>query len=94
MDAAGDWTLAPAFDLTLATYPLASGFRAARVNGKATAIHRKDLIHLGEAHDVRNPEEIIARVVDSISRWNNHASAHDISPGNAAIVEEQQRLRL
>jgi serine/threonine-protein kinase HipA len=92
MDAAGDWTLAPAFDLTQATYPLASGFRAARVNGKASSIHRNHLIKLGEEHDVKKPADIIAQVVDSVSRWNDHAATHDISPGNAAVVQQQHRL--
>jgi serine/threonine-protein kinase HipA len=92
MDADGDWSLAPAFDLTLATYPLASGFRAARVNGKASEIHAKDLIRLGREHDVRNPAEIIAQVVDSIANWNRHAIKHGISSGNSAIVERQHRL--
>jgi serine/threonine-protein kinase HipA len=93
MDAAGGWTLAPALDLTLATYPLSSGFRAARVNGKASSIQRKDLIKLGEEHDVKNPADIIARVVDSVARWNEHAAAHGISPANAAFVQQQHRLR-
>jgi len=92
MDASGVWTLAPAFDLTLATYPLSSGFRAARVNGKASEIHAKDLIRLGQEHDVRNPAEIIAQVVDSVANWNRHALEYGISSGNAAIVERQHRL--
>jgi serine/threonine-protein kinase HipA len=86
MDAGGQWSLAPAFDLTLAAYPLASGFRAARVNGKATAIQRTDLLRLGEQHDVRNPMEIIRHVVDTVSCWSDHATAFGISPANAAIV--------
>lgn len=94
MDANGAWTLAPAFDLTLATYPLASGFRAARIDGKASAIQRKDLIRLGEEHDVSHPAEIIARIVDAVSRWNDHAVANGISPANSAIVAEQHRLRI
>jgi serine/threonine-protein kinase HipA len=92
MDADGVWTLAPAFDLTLATYPLASGFRAARVNGKASEINAKDLIHLGREHDVRNPAEIIAQVVDSVANWNHHALEYGISSANSAIVERQHRL--
>jgi serine/threonine-protein kinase HipA len=92
MDEDGNWRLAPAFDLTLATYPLASGFRAARVNGKASAIQRVNLVKLGEEHDVKRPAHIIAEVVDCVSRWNDHATAHGISPANAAVVQTQHRL--
>jgi hypothetical protein len=64
------------------------------VNGKASAIRHKDLIRLGEEHDVRNPAGVIEQVVDSVSKWNQHAAAKDITPGNSAVVAEQHRLRL
>lgn len=92
MNSAGTWSLAPAFDLTLASYPLASGFRAARVNGKASSIRFKDLMLLGEEHDVRNPQQVIEQVVDAVSRWDRYAAAKGITPGNSAIVAEQHRL--
>jgi serine/threonine-protein kinase HipA len=92
MDAAGTWTLAPAFDLTLATYPLASGFRAARVNGKASHITRRDFIRLGAEHDVRKPAEIIEQVVDAIANWDEHAAANGISKSQAAMAQAQHRF--
>ena len=79
MDSAGQWTLAPAFDLTLASYPLASGFRAARVNGKASQINRRDFLQLAAKHDVRHPGEIIDQVLDAVTRWDDHAVANGIS---------------
>lgn len=91
MDAAGTWTLAPAFDLTLATYPLASGFRAARVNGKAANITRRDFIQLGAEHDIRKPGEIIGQVLASIANWDEHAAANGISKAQAAMVQAQHR---
>ena len=91
MDAAGKWRMAPAFDLTLASYPLASGFRAARVDGKAANITRKDLIRLGEAHDVGHPGRIIDQVLDAIAQWGRHAATHGITPANAASVGAQHR---
>jgi serine/threonine-protein kinase HipA len=94
MDAAGKWRLAPAFDLTFASYPLASGFRAARVDGKAANITRKDLIRLGEAHDVSNPGEIIEQVLDAIAQWGRHSAANGITAANAANVGVQQRLAI
>jgi len=92
MDAVGKWRLAPAFDLTLASYPLASGFRAAHVDGKAASITRKDLIRLGEAHDVSHPGDIIEQVREAVGQWPQHAAANGITPANAANVGAQQRV--
>lgn len=94
MDEAGRWALAPAFDLTLATYPLASGFRAARVNGKASNIRHRDLIKLGEEHAVRKPGEIVAQVIDAVADWGRHASANGISRPHAGMVQAQHRCDL
>ncbi len=94
MDADGVWALAPAFDLTLSSYPIASGFRAARVNGKASSIQLKDLVRLGGEHDVSNPLDIITRVTESVSHWHYHAAANGIPPVNADHVAAQHRLQL
>ncbi|MEO0017935.1 MAG: hypothetical protein RLZZ522_1218 [Verrucomicrobiota bacterium] len=92
MDGAGTWTLAPAYGLTLATYPLASGFRAARVKGKAGAITRADLVRLGAAHDIRATGDIIAHVTHAIANWPAHAAAHGISKSITSRVADQHRL--
>lgn len=94
MDSAGQWTLAPAFDLTLASYPLASGFRAARVNGKASQISRQDLLQLAAKHDVRQPQAIMDQVLDAVARWNDHASANGISATQAGMAGAQHRTSL
>ncbi len=73
MDASGAWRLAPAFDVTLATYPLASGFRAARVMGKAGNITRGDFRKLGEGQGVRRVDRIIDEVLDAVADWERHA---------------------
>jgi len=91
MDAAGAWRLAPAFDLTFASYPLASGFRAARVNGKAANITRKDFIRLGAEQEVRNAGSVIDQVIAGIAHWEHHAAANGVTPANAATVAAQQR---
>ncbi|MCF7732260.1 MAG: HipA domain-containing protein [Akkermansiaceae bacterium] len=92
MDADGSWTLAPAFDLTLASYPLASGFRAARINGRASGITRPDLLQLAAAHDLQQAKPIIEQVVHSISQWPAHAAANGISPAQSTWVTSQLQL--
>ena len=94
MDDDGHWRPAPAFDLTLATYPLASGFRAGRVNGKAADITRRDLIRLADEHDIGNAPATIGRVIDAVSRWMDHASARGIPRTAATLVASQHRLSI
>ncbi len=92
MDGDGAWSLAPAFDLTLATYPLASGFRAARVMGKAAGIRRADLKRLGEEQGVRRIDEVIDQVLDAVADWPRHAEDHGLSKSVTARVAQEHGL--
>ncbi len=89
MDGDGRWSLAPAFDLTLATYPLASGFRAARVMGKAAGITRRDLRRLGDGQGVRQVNAVIDEVLGAIADWPRHAADHGLSKAITANVAQQ-----
>jgi len=92
MDHVGTWTVAPAFDVTLACYPLASGFRAARVLGKASNISKKDLLKLATEQDIRQPREIIEQVESALAEWPRIALDFGISKSNAASVQAQHRF--
>lgn len=89
MDGSGGWSLAPAFDLTLATYPLASGFRAARVIGKASNITRRDLKRLGEDQGVRRVDAVIDEVLAAITDWPLRAAEQGLSKSLTASVGQQ-----
>ncbi len=78
MDGSGNWKLAPAFDVTLATYPLASGFRAARVMGKAGGITRADLKRLGNEQGVRRVDDAIEQVLAAVADWERIAKDHGL----------------
>ncbi|MGL4399910.1 MAG: type II toxin-antitoxin system HipA family toxin [Luteolibacter sp.] len=92
MDESGGWTLAPAYDLTLATYPLASGFRAARVMGKAGAVTREDLRRLANDQAVRHVDDSIDQVLEAVADWDRHAENHGLSKSVAAMVGRQHGL--
>jgi len=94
MDAEGRWFPSPAFDLTISSYPLASGFRAARVNGKSTQINLNDLLKLASQHHIDNARNIIDEVMDAVSQWSPHAVTNGVSPGQASWVASQHRLNL
>lgn len=89
MDESGAWKLAPAFDLTLATYPLASGFRAARVMGKAGNITRGDLRRLGDSQGVRRADETIDQVLHAVAEWERHANDHGLPKSITSRVGQQ-----
>jgi serine/threonine-protein kinase HipA len=92
MDESGEWTLAPAYDLTLATYPLASGFRAARVSGKAGAITREDLRRLGNDQAVRHVDDSIDQVLEAVAGWSQHAEHQGLPKSVTAMVGQEHRL--
>jgi serine/threonine-protein kinase HipA len=92
MDGAGAWKLAPAFDITLATYPLASGFRAARVMGKASGIRRSDLRRLGESQSVRRVDETIDQVLAAVADWERHAADFGLPGGITHSVSLEHGL--
>ncbi|MEO5916954.1 MAG: type II toxin-antitoxin system HipA family toxin [Luteolibacter sp.] len=92
MDGAGNWKLAPAFDVTLATYPLASGFRAARVMGKAGNITRRDLKRLGEEQGVRKVDDAIDHVLNALADWERLADDHGLPRATASRVGQQHGL--
>jgi serine/threonine-protein kinase HipA len=92
LDESGAWKLAPAFDLTLATYPLASGFRAARVMGKAGNITRGDLRRLGDSQGVRKVDEVIDQVLHAVEEWERHAHDCGLPKSITSRVGQQHGL--
>ncbi len=93
MDGSGSWRLAPAYDVTLATYPLASGFRAARVRGKSSGIRQSDLRELGEEQGVRHVGEIIRQVMDAVEDWEKIAGEHGLPNSIIGQVALEQGLK-
>ncbi len=69
MDTDGDWHLSPAYDLTRSCNALASGIRAASVNGKNVDVGRLDLKKLAESRGIPNADEIIEEVLAAIQDW-------------------------
>jgi hypothetical protein len=81
-----------AYDLTLATNPLGSGFRAARVNSRSMEITRKDLTRLATEHVVTRPADIMEQVVGAIADWETHAVRHGISRANIDATAKAHRV--
>ena len=76
MDPGGRWGLAPAFDVTYAENEAWTRQHQMSVNAKFRGITRSDLLQVGKNYDL--PEDgtaVIDEVVDSLSRWQEYASA-------------------
>lgn len=70
----GQWSLAPAFDLTWAH---GSGYTARhqmQVNGKAEGLDRSDLLVVGEEQGIRQAESIVDEVIEAAARWPEFAA--------------------
>ncbi|MDB6080682.1 MAG: hypothetical protein JWO82_4429 [Akkermansiaceae bacterium] len=89
MDDGGTWRLSPAFDLTQATNPLTSGFRAGRVLGKAYGVTREDLRKLGNSQGVRRVDDALHQIDTALASWGDHARSVDLPRGIAQQVRAQ-----
>jgi len=89
MDSSGFWTLAPAYDLTRASYALGSGFRAAGVNGRFANPTRADLVELGKSQAVRRIDDQIDRVLAAIRRWPEFAAAAGLPAAHATLLQAE-----
>ena len=88
MNGHGEWRLSPAYDLTQASNPLASGVRAATVLGKGINITRNDLARLGDSQGVRNVDGVISEVMDALGDWPRWARKAGLSRSRARDIGE------
>ena len=92
MNRKGEWRLAPAYDMTYAMNP--SGKWTSKhqmsVNGKRENIERKDLYALAGFADIkkRRAEQLIEKVLLSVSRWQEFAQIAGIDEERMAKIEK------
>ena len=89
MDASGEWRPSPAYDITFATHPLATNLRSASVMGKFSAVTRSELTELGKDQGVRRIDDTIDRILTSIRRWPEFATAAGIPDHHAALLADE-----
>ena len=86
MDRDGRWRLAPAYDVTYAENEAWTRQHQMSVNAKFRGITRRDLLQVGKNYDVSDDgSSVIDEVVDSLSRWQEYASAAGVP---ARMVEQ------
>lgn len=89
MEAGGDWSPTPAYDLTFASHPLATNLRSASVNGRFSRLSRADLVALGKSQAVRRIDDQIDKVLAAIRRWPEFAAAAGLPEAHAAQLHSE-----
>lgn len=84
----GEWSLAPAFDLTH-SYRVDSAWVARHqmsVNGRTEGISRADLNAVADRFAVPGARDAIARVIAAVDRWEEFAGIAGVSEARAAEI--------
>jgi serine/threonine-protein kinase HipA len=89
MDAAGNWRLSPAYDLTFSSGP--GGEQTTMVKGEGKAPGMEHLRKLGADADLPKAriEEIIAQTQDALSKWSALAKAYNVRAANIKLIGER-----
>tara|TARA_R110002051_G_scaffold325141_1_gene425976 strand:- start:2223 stop:3458 length:1236 start_codon:yes stop_codon:yes gene_type:complete len=89
MDAAGNWRLSPAYDLTFSSGP--GGEQTTMVKGEGKAPGTEHLRKLGADADLPKAriEEIIAQTQGALSKWSALAKAYNVRAANIKLIGER-----
>jgi len=98
MNRKGEWSLAPAYDLTYAWNPTGTWTNRHQmsINGKRENISCNDLIALAEKADLKkgNANMLIERVIDTFSRWDYFAEEAGIDQQIVSKIRKNLILKL
>jgi serine/threonine-protein kinase HipA len=86
-DATGQWTLAPAYDLTFSSGP--GGEQSMTVMGEGKSPGPVHLRALAKKHGLRNGAPILAEVLDAIAAWPQHAEAAGLTKKAAKLISDR-----
>jgi serine/threonine-protein kinase HipA len=84
MDGQGNWSFAPAYDLTFSFGP--GGHQSTMVLGKGNAPDRKHLVKLAGEFSIKKPERIIDEVETAIRKWPHIAKETGVTAESAKMV--------
>lgn len=96
MDKQGKWSLSPAYDVSWAYNP--SGAWTPKhqisINGKWDGITRDDLLAVAKNVNIKQANDIINKVIDSISQWPKLAKEYDIPDKTIKAIEQALLLKI
>ena len=86
MDHDGAWRLAPAYDLTFSSS--SHGLHSTMIAGESKTPGRKHLLELAKYFSMKNPNEIIDRVQDTISNWSKYAITNGVESRSMNLIKK------
>lgn len=86
-DSSGQWTLAPAYDLTFSSGP--GGEQSMLVMGEGRAPGIDHLRALGKKHDLRNADTILEAVRAAVADWSKHADAAGLARKTTKLIADR-----
>jgi len=88
MDEQGQWSLAPAYDLTF-PYEVRRVWKRPHpisINGKTTNIQLNDVLEVAKRFGVKRPKTTIARVQDALAEWPKLADRYRLDRASASTI--------
>lgn len=89
MDSAGNWKLAPAYDLTYSTS--SHGMHSTTIAREGTNPGKSHLLELAKEFRLKNGPLIIEQVVDAISQWKRYAKDAGVTTESIRLIEKKMR---
>jgi serine/threonine-protein kinase HipA len=88
MNDKGEWSLGPAYDLCYSYTPGGqwTDEHQLSLNGKRGNFTFEDLMSVGRKMDIKNPKEIIEKVVEVVSNWNGYAKDCGVKDGHKDMI--------
>ena len=86
MNENGNWSLAPAFDLTFSPSP--GGYHSLSVANTYQDIGKKDLLKLASYFGINNGNEIIDHVKETLSKWKTFSTEMEINKKESELIEK------
>lgn len=87
MNKIGEWSLAPAYDLTFSSS--SQGYHSTSCAKNYVNPGKKELMELAEVFSIKNAEEIIDKIKNIVSAWGNYAEEADVSKNSIKTIESK-----
>jgi serine/threonine-protein kinase HipA len=92
----GQWQLSPAYDVIYSYNPLGpwTNKHQMSVNGKREDISLKDLLTVSIENNIRHAKEIIDKVLEIASNWQNYATDAGVPGGKIKEIQKNLQLKI